>query len=141
MSKHRPPYTFPHLQKFEWIGSLSDWDIFLYTYINLPHLQHLILGHSHPLSRPLDPTLPPSTPNIQTTDPGLWKSFFKRMKSLHTLELTVFHSAEEWLERCRRDRPSLTCTHPFLSNNNHPKQEKLSSECKVVECHFRFTSG
>ncbi|KAF7783375.1 hypothetical protein Agabi119p4_1399 [Agaricus bisporus var. burnettii] len=98
MSKHRPPYTFPHLQKFEWIGSLSDWDIFLYTYINLPHLQHLILGHSHPLSRPLDPTLPPSTPNIQTTDPGLWKSFFKRMKSLHTLELTVFHSAEEWLE-------------------------------------------
>ncbi|KAF5350055.1 hypothetical protein D9756_009299 [Leucocoprinus leucothites] len=137
-----------HLTKFEWVGSLADWDVFLYTYVRLPNLRHLVLGLSHPLSRPLtdtpllplqppvpqppppnavavvvppaaappapaaaapapvpvvpaaaanppDPVPPPLPP---TTDPSLWKSFLLHTKSLHTLELSVFHSADEWLD-------------------------------------------
>jgi hypothetical protein len=92
------PVTFPHLTKFEWMGSLAEWDVFLYSYVRLPNLHHLILGSSHPLSRPLDPTVPPSATDVPTTCPDLWKGFLRHMKCLSILECTVFHSSQEWLD-------------------------------------------
>lgn len=98
MHGRNTPVTFSHLEKFEWIGALAEWDIFLYTYVRLPNLRHLILGNSHPLSRPLGPPIPPSSNDAHTTDPELWKSFLRYIKDLTILECTVFHSAQEWLD-------------------------------------------
>ncbi|KAF9444805.1 hypothetical protein P691DRAFT_786038 [Macrolepiota fuliginosa MF-IS2] len=118
--KSQSAVTLEHLEKFEWVGALAEWDVLLYTYVRMPNLRHLVLGNSHPLSRPLDPTIiapipvPPTAPatgpnNLnnsdtngasapRTTDPELWKSFLRHIKNLTTLECTVFHSAQEWLD-------------------------------------------
>ncbi len=89
--------TLERLEKFEWLGALAEWDVFLYTHVRLPNLRHLTLGNSHPLSRPLtdDPT---AGPDPRTIDPDLWKTFFRHVKHLTILECTVFHSAQEWLD-------------------------------------------
>lgn len=92
--------TLEHLEKFEWVGALAEWDVFLYTHVRLPNLRHLALGNSQPLSRVLtdgdDPTSDAHEP--RTTDPELWKTFFRHVKNLAVLECTVFHSTQEWLD-------------------------------------------
>ncbi|KXN88405.1 hypothetical protein AN958_07387 [Leucoagaricus sp. SymC.cos] len=91
--------TLEHLVRFEWIGAFADWDVFLYQNVRLPNLRHLVLGNSHPLSRPLDQTPgDQQQPQRTTTDPDLWKGFLRNIKSLDVLECSVFHSAQEWLD-------------------------------------------
>jgi hypothetical protein len=106
----RTPVELGCLTKFEWVGALAEWDVFLYTHVRMPNLRHLVLGNSHPLSRPIEPLvnppLPPAPPIPPipipppgpTTDPELWRSFFRHVKALDVLECTVFHSAQEWLD-------------------------------------------